>query len=264
MMINHRFQLFAITLGISSLLGTGAAQAQKAGMVAAPHVAAVRARPVSITAVTTARKGNRSSAAAFNRAQSRVASNDFFGGGAFSLFNPIGTTGLGFGDFGLMNLRNQDWAIKAAIDPATQWRLFEAQKYLRVAGLAGSGFYLLDGSGYYEVPSDTGEADQAPEQSQPQQPIMIVQAPQNGQPTEASAPSETEETSAPQPEDVGEFVLVLRNGTQIQAVAFTRASDRIVYITADGLRRTLALADVDTRSTVRINEERGTPVQLPL
>ncbi|HUJ83174.1 MAG TPA: hypothetical protein VLW83_14910, partial [Candidatus Acidoferrales bacterium] len=161
MMINHRFQLVAITLGISSLLGTGAAQAQKAAMAASPHVAAVRARPVSISAVTTARTRSRNSAASSARGHSRVASNDFFGGGTFSPFNPIGTAGLGFGDFGLMNLRNQDWAIKAAIDPATQWRLFEAQKFLRGAGFAGSGFYLLDGDGYYEVPPDTGETDQA-------------------------------------------------------------------------------------------------------
>jgi len=93
---------------------------------------------------------------------------------------------------------------------------------------------------------------------------VIVQAPQNGQPTVASASPDAQEASTPPPEDVGQFVLVLRNGMQIQAVAFTRKGDRIVYITADGFRRTLALADVDTQSTVRINEERGTPLQLPL
>ena len=56
----------------------------------------------------------------------------------------------------------------------------------------------------------------------------------------------------------------LRNGTQLQTVAFTRAKDRIVYVTTDGLRRTLALADLDTDATIRVNEERGTPLQIQL
>jgi hypothetical protein len=41
-------------------------------------------------------------------------------------------------------------------------------------------------------------------------------------------------------------------------------NDQIVYITADGSRRTIAAADLDSDATVRINEERGTPLQLPL
>ena len=64
--------------------------------------------------------------------------------------------------------------------------------------------------------------------------------------------------------DVGQFILVLRNGTRIQAVAFTSSNGNIVYITADGSRRTIALADLDSETTMRVNEERGTPLQLPL
>lgn len=262
MMTSHRFRLFAIAFGISSLLCAGVVQAQRVAVTAAPRVSSVRTRSLSTGIVTAARAGSRISTAPASHARSRVAPNGFFsGGGSFGLFNPIGAPGFGLAGSELLN---QDWAIKAAIDPATQWRLFEAQRYLRNAGFAGSGFYLLDGGGYYEVPPESSEAEQPPQQPQPQQPIVIVQAPQAGQPAEASAPPEPEETSAPLPEDVGQFVLVLRNGTQIQAVAFTRANDHIVYITADGFRRTLALADVDTQSTVRINEERGTPLQLPL
>jgi hypothetical protein len=58
--------------------------------------------------------------------------------------------------------------------------------------------------------------------------------------------------------------LVLRDGTKIQAVAFTRKSDSIVYITTDGTRRTLALADLDSAATQRVNQERGTPLNLSL
>lgn len=261
MMTSHRFRLLAIAFGISSLVGAGAAQAQRAPMNAGPQISTVRARP-STAVVTAPRTGSRISSAPPMRVHSRVAPNGFFSGaGSFGLFNPISTPDFGFG----LNssLMNQDWAIKAAIDPATQWRLFEARKILSGAGFVGSGFYLLDGGGYYEVPPESGEAEQPPQQ-QPQQPIVIVQAPQQAQSPAASAPSEPEETAAPPPEDVGQFVLALRNGTQIQAVAFSRSGDRIVYITTDGLRRTLALTDIDTQSTIRINDERGTPLQLPL
>lgn len=64
--------------------------------------------------------------------------------------------------------------------------------------------------------------------------------------------------------DVGQFILVLRNGTRIQAVAFTSSNGNIVYITADGSRRMIARADPDSETTVRVNDERGTPLQLPL
>jgi len=172
---------------------------------------------------------------------------------------------MGFGPslgFFSSGLENRNWAIEAAIDPATQWRLFEAQKYLGSTAFSGPGFYLVDG-GYYEAPSDTGETDQNEQQPQAQQPAVDQeQRPERS--AEASAPGGQQSASQSLPEDVGQFVLVLRNGTQIQAVAFSRSGDRIVYITTDGLRRSLALADVDTQSTDRINEERGTPVQLPL
>jgi hypothetical protein len=157
---------------------------------------------------------------------------------------------------------SRNWAIEAAIDPATQWRLFEAQKYLGSAALSGPGFYLVDG-GYYEAPSETGETDQNEQQPQARE-AAGDQEQRIGRSGEASAASGQQVASESLPEDVGQFVLVLRNGTQIQAVAFSRSGDRIVYITTDGLRRSLALADVDTQSTVRINDERGTPVQLPL
>jgi hypothetical protein len=58
--------------------------------------------------------------------------------------------------------------------------------------------------------------------------------------------------------------LVLQSGKQIEAMAFTRASDRIIYIAADGSRHTMAVTDLNSEATVRINQERGTPLELPL
>jgi hypothetical protein len=269
MMTNHRFQLFAIAFGISSLLGAGAAQAQRAATAAAPHFSAMRARPLSMSGPTVTRARSRGSSTVPRRAPSQVSSNDFFGGGSFfsvgDLLNPYPPPGF---DFGFLNAMNQDLGIKAVIDPATEWRLAVAEQVLRSTGFAGSGYYLLNGGGAYAAPveSEEGEteaeqpAQQAPQQPAQQPQVIVVQAPPTSAPSVAAA-QPTPEESAPLP-DVGQFVLVLRNGTHIQAVAFTRKNDRIVYITADGLRRTVALADVDTQSTVRINEERGTPIQL--
>jgi hypothetical protein len=56
----------------------------------------------------------------------------------------------------------------------------------------------------------------------------------------------------------------LRSGQEIEAVAFTRVGDRIVYITTGGGRRTVAVREVDVDATVRLNQERGTPLQIPL
>jgi hypothetical protein len=70
--------------------------------------------------------------------------------------------------------------------------------------------------------------------------------------------------SLPPLPDVGQFTLVLRNGSQIQAVAFTRSNDKIVYITVEGSRRTIAVADLDSDATLRVNQERGTPLQFPM
>jgi hypothetical protein len=64
--------------------------------------------------------------------------------------------------------------------------------------------------------------------------------------------------------DVGSFTLVTSEGYHLNAVAFTRLNDRLVYITPDGGRRTIAFRDLDVDSTQRLNQELGTPINLPL
>jgi hypothetical protein len=169
--------------------------------------------------------------------------------------------GLGF-DYENLAAINQDLAIKAAIDPATQWRLFEAGRF-RTAGSAFPGFYLLDGGGGYYEPAPSAEPEQeAQPQSQPQPQIIVLQqAPSAEQAAPQSSPDQMSQTPLP---DEGEFTLVLRSGAKIQAVAFTRTSDKIVYITPDGGRKTVGISDIDTEATLRLNQEHGTPLQLPL
>jgi hypothetical protein len=170
------------------------------------------------------------------------------------LLNPF--PGFGF-DFEHLAAINQDLGIKALIDPATQARLAIAERLLGSTRFS-PGFFLLDGGGSYVVPIGTDQQPQA------QQPIIIVQQPAPQQVAE-QPPSQPEpaEARAPLP-DEGEFTLVLRSGKQLQAAAFTRMSDRIVYITPDGGRRTVAVGDIDPHATERVNQERGVPLQLAL
>jgi hypothetical protein len=170
------------------------------------------------------------------------------------LLNPF--PGFGF-NFEHLSAINQDLGIKALIDPATQARLAVAERLLRETRFS-PGFFLIDGGGSYVVPVG---ADQQP---QAQQPIIIVQqpAPQEAATRDMNEPPPAE--AAAPVTDEGEFTLVLRDGKLLQAAAFTRMNDKIVYITPDGGRRSVAVGDLDSNATLRINQERGTPLQLPL
>jgi hypothetical protein len=166
--------------------------------------------------------------------------------------------GLSSNYYGL-SVFNQDPRSNAAIDPVTERRLAVAERRHRnPPRFAGTIFYLSGGGSYAgpdgSAPADSTAADQVAQQPQD---VGNQETPPVEQAAEEPTPDRTEE-----PEDVGQFILVLQNGTQLEAVAFTRMKDRIVYITADGSRRTIAAADLNSDATVQINEERGTPLQL--
>jgi hypothetical protein len=177
------------------------------------------------------------------------------------LLNPV--PGLGF-DYHHLSVINQDLGIKALIDPATEWKIAEARRVLHGSRFAGPGFYILDGGSYYPVSDGSSDAaaqtaDSDPSAQQQQQPqVVVVQAPQADD--NSSTPGQAEE----QIPDIGQFTLVLRNGRQLDAVAFSHVNDEIVYITTDGSRRSFPAADLNSDATVQINVERGTPLQLPL
>lgn len=195
-------------------------------------------------------------------------------------------------DFEHLNAINRDLDLKAFIDPATQVRIATAERSLRHSpGVGtGSGFYVLNGGGAYAVPDDSSgdlNADQSeqagsaqqgddqlaqaqqPQRSQREQrPIIIIQ--QAVQPLAAESsgvgagsPEDAAQEEAAPVRDGGEFILVTRDGMEIEAVAFTRVKDKIVYITSQGARYTIALRDLDSDETVRVNQDRGTPLQLP-
>jgi hypothetical protein len=151
----------------------------------------------------------------------------------------------------------------------------------------GTGFYLFYGGGGYLAPGEGDEdADQAPvdqanvaqtggdqsidpsdqNQSPERSPMLASQAPSSqraGEESDAPQNAAGRQDEAPLP-DEGEFTLVMNDGTWIEAVAFTHANDRIVYITAAGSRYTIPANELDADATIRVNQERGTPLQSPL
>ena len=87
-------------------------------------------------------------------------------------------------------------------------------------------------------------------------------------PSEANAAaSAREQREADQLEplpDVGTLTLVLRDGTHLDVVAFTMTQGQVIYITPEGRRLTISSDIFDADATQRVNQEHGTPMQLPL
>jgi len=128
----------------------------------------------------------------------------------------------------------------------------------------GSGFYLLSPGGYYTAPADDSAAPAADDPQQTDQPVIAAQDQSQAGDALATEEPAAEPMQDASVQDEGEFTLVLRDGSRISALAFTHSSDRIIYISPDGGRRTFANADLDADATVRVNQERGTSLQLPL
>jgi hypothetical protein len=87
-------------------------------------------------------------------------------------------------------------------------------------------------------------------------------------PSEAIAPApvraqQQAEEQEPLP-DVGTLTLVLRDGSRLDVVAFTMTQGQVIYITPEGRRLAIAAEILDADATQRVNQERGTPMQLPL
>ena len=280
--MNHRKASLAAAIAAMSvaLLAPSGALAQTASarqMVPAGPVSqrsvSPAARPAATSGVRVNVNGGRSVASARVSPTSTTRhSQDALGLGGvpLSLQDLLNITPSNGFDWQYVNSINQDLAVKALIDPVTQLEVAQAERLLRRTGGAFTGAYILGGGGYYVPPeqvegSPPSEEQAQPAESQPAQPsqpqiIVLQQAP-------AQQPAVQNKMEAPPQEELpdrGPFTLVLRNGKQVQAVAFTHSRGKIVYITPDGGRLTLDAAELDAEATTRINEERGTPLQLPL
>ncbi len=89
----------------------------------------------------------------------------------------------------------------------------------------------------------------------------------DGQIEAGAAPRAPERQPAEQQEplpDVGTLTLVLRDGSRLDVVAFTMTQGQVVYITPEGRRLAISAEIFDADATQRVNQEQGTPMQLPL
>jgi hypothetical protein len=105
---------------------------------------------------------------------------------------------------------------------------------------------------------DAPVAAAAPPARRSRQSALLPQAPARPQPEFVEPPP------PPPTQDTREFVLVKLDGTIAFAVAYSTRGDQVVYVTREGVRRAVTLAQLDGDATRRMNEERGTSIQLPL
>ena len=276
---------FGLATAVLLVLPTFSQAQHAAGSFRAAPSASTSAPAVHNTAVR-AHSGNRAGTghavkpgSAARSADSSRSGNNFasFGAGIDPLatqqvLGPLSSFGLDFAQA----IAIRDEQLKAFIDPATQQRLALAERRARRKPKNTNGFIFLDGGAAYALPVEPGAdlnpdadarpaQDQAQDQEQGARQERAQQASQQQELMELEAKKArfAQEQSESLP-DEGEFTLILRSGQEIEAVAFTRVGDRIVYITTNGGRRTVAVREVDVDATVRLNQERGTPLQIPL
>ncbi len=180
--------------------------------------------------------------------------------------------------------RPSPWPIASQTNPIliTGSKLPPVHRRRPVPPVRTTGYYWIFDGGTYWVPADEEQTQLDQNTAEQMGGGQSVDSDQN-QSLRASAgveqvpgpdgQSSLENSYAPQGEaetesslvlDEGEFTLVLNDGRQIEAVAFTHSNDTIVYITTTGSRYIIAANELDSESTLRVNQERGTPLQSPL
>jgi hypothetical protein len=130
---------------------------------------------------------------------------------------------------------------------------------------------LFGGYPYYYDDTGSDQTNESPAQlSQTQPQVIVIQQPVPAQQGADSAERDaagTASTSLPDTQaavvpDVGDFILVRRDGRLVFASLFSVVGTQVQYITPEGIRRTVAVADLDTDATQQMNEARGTIVQI--
>jgi hypothetical protein len=127
-----------------------------------------------------------------------------------------------------------------------------------------SGFVIpfIDGGFYMPVPMDADQGAPAP---QPDDSEAANQPPPAEQPFARDTDSSLRDRmrSEPLPPEQPEYVFVRQDGSLIFAVAYSLINDRLQYVTAEGLRRTIPLNTLDLGATQQFNEQRGVSIRLP-
>jgi hypothetical protein len=95
-----------------------------------------------------------------------------------------------------------------------------------------------------------------------QQPQFTIPQPGAVAPAD-NAPSAAPSAPAPPPPELGQLILVRRDGKVLLAVAFTVRNGNLTYVTTDGARRSFPLNELDEEATRQMNDANGTSVSLP-
>jgi hypothetical protein len=140
-------------------------------------------------------------------------------------------------------------------------------------GHHGEGSFIPILFGGYPYYSDDASYDQ-PEQEtvqqpQPQPQIIVIQQPipaQQVADSASSTPSDSSSEIAIQADlpvrDIGDFILVRRDGRILFASLFSVVGAQLQYVTPEGIRHTIAVSDLDADATEQMNQARGTTVQI--
>lgn len=214
------------------------------------------------------------------------------GGNVQQLVQGYPVPGLGF-DYTHHAAINRNFATRALIDPITQHQVAQARSLnsgtavVGVPVLIGGGttvvvvqqppptivFQSGDPSRDRDYDQDSGELDarisrlerasysnrlarlERLERDEAARESAANEAPRD----EAATPARSarHSTGSDAPRQSAEILFIRRDGSLLFAVAFTRQRDRIIYISSEGHRRTLALADLDLEATSAMNEARG-------
>jgi hypothetical protein len=94
-----------------------------------------------------------------------------------------------------------------------------------------------------------------------QEPQFVI--PPQQAPAETTPRATEPQTPAPPPPELGQLILVRRDGRVLLAVAFTTNRGQLTYITQEGTRRSFPLSELDKDATRQMNDANGTSVSLP-
>jgi hypothetical protein len=252
----HFFAAIAAGILVCSL---AAAQARNATVDSSVQRPAAHARPAARASANST--GTAATALQSSRQDSVIQISP--SGHVTSGFDPIASSvsfdavpGLGF-----------DFPHMAAISGAR--RNNSSMQFVHQGHRGQSSFVpiLFGGYPYYEDLGYDQPEQQPVQQLQPQ--IIVIQQPVPAQQA-ADKRSDTSNLSASQPEsqaaapvrDVGDFLLVRRDGRILFASVFSVVGMQLQYVTPEGIRHTLAMSDLDADATRQMNEARGTTLQI--
>lgn len=191
------------------------------------------------------------------------------------------TPGFGF-DFTHHAAVNRDIGVRALIDPITQQQLALERQIRRETPVFPGAFPVVLNSTQVIVMPPAPVVVVVPQQQPPPENSgrEIIDAIERierlhhsngnaagnpGNEGRSDAPGAVRDALADPPgahRESADLVFIRRDGNLVFAVAFSTRSDRIVYVTREGHRRSLLLSDLDVPATLEMNEARGTTLKI--